>query len=193
MSIIPVESPAPVLPRRRKQLFATAYASAGVVMFTVALLGSYLVQRAADIETWLADNSIPLLQPTMGLFTLVLSAAAMQWAVYAISRDMRSHALLATGLTGLLGIAYINSIAFLYSQVGLEMANHSEAPLFYTLTASHLVFVAIGVLYLAVMAFRALGGQFSARYPEGISAAAVYWYVVVGLYGVIWYAVYVTK
>ena len=53
--------------------------------------------------------------------------------------------------------------------------------------------VAIGLLFVAVMGFQALGGQLTGRDAEGMSAAALYWYVTIAVYAVIWYAVYVTK
>ena len=40
------------------------------------------------------------------------------------------------------------------------------------------------------MAFRALGGQLTGRVAEGISAAALYWYVTVAVYAVVWYTIY---
>ena len=43
------------------------------------------------------------------------------------------------------------------------------------------------------MAFRTLGGQYSGRDREGIAAAALFWYVTVAVYAVIWYTVFVTK
>ena len=47
--------------------------------------------------------------------------------------------------------------------------------------------------HTALMAFRTLGGQYSAKDREGVVAAAVVWYVMVAVYGAIWYAVLVTK
>ena len=43
------------------------------------------------------------------------------------------------------------------------------------------------------MGFRTLGGQFSSRQPDGIAAAAVFWYACVALYVVVWFAVYIMK
>jgi heme/copper-type cytochrome/quinol oxidase subunit 3 len=53
--------------------------------------------------------------------------------------------------------------------------------------------VGAGMLYLLVMGFRALGGQLTGRAAEGMSAAALYWYITIGVYAVVWYAIYVTK
>ena len=50
-----------------------------------------------------------------------------------------------------------------------------------------------GLAFLAVMAFRALGGQLTGRAAEGASAAALYWFVTVAVYGVVWYAITITK
>src|SRR3546814_947089 len=56
-----------------------------------------------------------------------------------------------------------------------------------TLFRSHLVMVVGGLLFAAVMAFQALGGQLTGRDAEGMSAAALYWYVTVVVYIAVWY------
>ena len=40
---------------------------------------------------------------------------------------------------------------------------------------------------------RTVGGEYSAKDVEGIRGAAMFWYVTVGLYLVLWYAIYITK
>ena len=56
----------------------------------------------------------------------------------------------------------------------------------------HLAMVIAGMVFLTLMTFRALSGNFR-RIPEGVTAAGVYWYITVGVYAVVWYAVYITK
>lgn len=180
------------LPRRRELLFGTAFGTAGVVMALVTLIGTYIATRDAAGAAWLSENTIPLTQPNMQLVTLGMSVVTMQWAVFSINRDDRYHTYLALGVTILLGAAFINQTTFLYREVGLMMSQ-PEGPLFYAVTAGHLAMVAAGVVFLVLMAFRALGGQFSSRQPDGISAAAVFWYAACALYGVIWFAVYIQK
>ena len=192
MTLIPTSVPAPTMPRRRQQLMGTAIASAAVAAFTFTLLGRYLALRAANIDTWLGENNIPLTQPNMQMGTLVLSLFTAQWAVWAIARDERGQSYLALGVTALLGVAFLNQTTFLWTVVGLEMSQ-LEGPYFYALTASNFAFVAVGLVYLLLMGFRTLGGQFDSKYPEGLSAAVLFWYVNVALYSVIWYAVYITK
>jgi heme/copper-type cytochrome/quinol oxidase subunit 3 len=51
----------------------------------------------------------------------------------------------------------------------------------------------VGMLFLAVMAFKAVGGQLTGRAAEGMSAAALYWFVTVATYSVVWYTITISK
>jgi heme/copper-type cytochrome/quinol oxidase subunit 3 len=183
---------APQQPRRRELLFGTAFATAGVVAVMATLIGYYLAARNAGGADWFAANSIPLTQPNMQLVTLCMSVVTMQWAVYSIARDDRTHTYLALGVTLLLGAAFVNQTTFLYKQAAVTI-DQPEGPLFYAVTGGNLAMVVAGMVFLALMAFRALGGQFSSRQPDGIAAAAVFWYASVAVYAVVWIAVYVMK
>ena len=180
------------MPRRRELLFGTAFATAGVSMALIALIGNYIATRDLAGITWLADNQFALTQPNMQLVTLGMSVVTMQWAVWSISRDDRYHTYLALGVTLLLGIAFVNQTSFLYSEAGITITQ-PEGPLFYAVTGGHLAMVVAGLLFIILMAFRTMGGQYSSRQPDGISAAAIFWYAAVALYAVIWFAVYVQK
>ena len=183
----------PAPPRRRELLFGTAFASAGVVMVLVTLIGAYLNARsAAPVATWLAKNAIPLTQPNMMMATLAMSAVTMQWAVWSIDRDDRGHTYMALGVTLLLGAAYLNQVSFLYSEVKITMAQ-LEGPLFYATTGTHVAMVIGAMVFLVLMGFRALGGQFSSRQPDGIGAAAVFWHATVASFVLVWVAVYILK
>src|SRR5262245_51243964 len=98
------ELPPPVLPRRRQLLFGSAFAAAAAAMYMFTVLGQYLNARHVAGDVWLSEHNIPLAQPNVILFTLLMSAVTMQWAVYAIARDDRGNAYLATGMTLMFGI-----------------------------------------------------------------------------------------
>lgn len=185
-------TPPPVLPRRRELLFGTAFMTAGVVMAMATLIGAYIATRDANGAAWLSANTIPLSQPNMQLITIGMSVVTMQWAVWSINRDDRYHTYLALGVTLLLGVAFVNQVSFLYKQAGITIVQ-AEGPLFYAVTAGHLAMVVAGMVFMALMGFRTLGGQFSSRQPDGIGAAAIFWYAAAALYAVIWFAVYVQK
>src|SRR3546814_4256390 len=96
---------------------------------------------------------------------------------------------MALGITLLLGVAFVNSTVYLYQQLLMGFDTENISPLLYAVTGAHLVMVVGGLLFAAVMAFQALGGQLTGRDAEGMSAAALYWYVTVVVYIAVWYGV----
>src|SRR5262245_50757843 len=110
--------PAPVQ-RPRVLVVATAFAAAASAMYFISLTGMYLARRNATLlggNPWLPEDTIiPLTQPNIMLFTLLMSAVTMQWAVNAIKNDDRPHAYLALLITLGLGFCFIVMAAYLYT------------------------------------------------------------------------------
>ena len=144
--------PAPLQPRRRELIFGTAFATAGVVAVMATLIGYYLAARNAGGADWFSANTIPLTQPNMQALTLAMSVVTMQWAVYAIARDDRTHSYLALGITLLLGTAFVNQSIFLFKQAAVTI-EQPEGPLFYAVTVGSLLMVVAGMIFIALMAF----------------------------------------
>jgi heme/copper-type cytochrome/quinol oxidase subunit 3 len=192
MSGTALAAPAPPQGRRRELLFGTAFATSGVVMLMLTLLGAYLAARNAAGAEWLSGNVLPLTQPNMQMFALVLSVVTMQWAVYAINNDDRPSTLVALGITLLLGAAFVNQTVFLFKLVGVT-AEQTEGTLFYAVTGGQLAMALAAMVLVVFVAFRALGGQYSSRNADGIAAAAVFWDSMVAVYLAVWIAVYIMK
>lgn len=192
---------APPAPERRPRvlLIGTAFAAAASAAVFAGLLAVYLSVRSQWLEgedAWLpAGTDIPLSPGNMGMVTLVMSVVTVQWAVYAGSRRDRPHAYQALGLTILLGVAHVVQMVYLWTQWELPLADEPtlQAVLLFTVLGSHVAMVAGALVFLALMTVRSLGGQFTGRDVEGLSAAALYWYVTVSIYAVLWYAVLITK
>jgi heme/copper-type cytochrome/quinol oxidase subunit 3 len=192
MSTIPAEVTPAVLPKRRQTVVGAAFAAASSAMLVVLLLGNYLEIRSAS-DNFFDGVSMPLAQPNVMFWGLGLSVLSIQWAVWAIARDERAQASWAIGITALLGLSFLNSTWYLMSQSDLAVGVQPEAGATFAVVGAHVAMVLVGLLMVAVMAFRTFGGQFSSRYPDGWSAAALYWHTTVGVYVLVWYAVYVTK
>lgn len=192
--------PPPPARRPRLLLVGTSFAAAASVAAFGALLGVYFSLRSdwmALERAWLPEGStIPLSPGNMGMITLVMSLVSVQWAVHAGSRRDRPHAYQALGLTVLLGIAHVVQIAFLWTQWDLPL-NAAEptfqAVLIYTIIGLHIAMVAGALIFLTLMMLRSLGGQFTGRDVEGLSAAALYWWVTVAVYAVLWYGILIVK
>jgi heme/copper-type cytochrome/quinol oxidase subunit 3 len=194
----PLAAAPPPAPRRpRVLLIGSAFGAVASALTIVAMLAAYLQLRAnriADGVTALPDGVVlPLTPGTMGLVTLSMSVVTMAWIVHSLRNDDRTHAYLGLGLTILLGVAFINSTAYLYQQLAMGLTASGTAGLLYAVTGAHLVMVVVGLVFIAVMGFQALGGQLTGRDAEGMSAAALYWYVTVAVYVAVWYGIYITK
>ena len=183
--------------RPRVLMVGTMFTVAAVVMVFTGLIGIYLAMRAGVVatgDTWLPEGiDIPLSQPTMNIFNLLMGAVTVQWAVYAIARDDRVNSYLALGLTFVFGLMFIVTQSYLWSLMELDITGSPQAVLIYTIGGAHLAFLVGTMVFLVLMAIRALGGQFTSRQHDGISSAALTWHAMTAVYFVIWIAVYITK
>lgn len=199
-----VTTPSPLLtapppaPRRPRVLtMAAAFGGVASSMFVLAMLGAYLQvrgERLADGVTALPEDIVlPLTPGNMGLLTLAMSVVTVAWLSFSLRNEDRIHAYLALGLSILLGIAFVNSTVYLYQQMEMGFTLTGTSGLLYAVTGAHLVMTAVGLIFIGVMGFQALGGQLTGRDAEGMSAAALYWYVTVAVYLPVWYGIYITK
>jgi heme/copper-type cytochrome/quinol oxidase subunit 3 len=191
-------APAPTR-RPRVLLIGTAFASAASVAVFVGLLAVYFSVRAqvtADGTAWLPTGAeIPLSPGNMSMVTLLMSLVTVQWAVHAAAHRDRGHAYAALGVTVLFGLAHITQIAFLWTQWNLPLNGEGsvQAVLLFTVLGLQVAMTGAALIFIALMTLRSLGGQFTGPDAEGLSAAALYWYVTVAVYSVLWYAVLILK
>ena len=182
--------------RPRVLLVGTALAAAAAFMAMMGLVGIYVSARAevlASGNAWLPyGSSIPLTPGNIAMATMLISAITMWWAVDAVGKNDRPMAYLALGMTIFFGIAVINAISFLYSQMDLAVSS-TPGLLIITITGAQISLIIIGLVYAAVMTFRTLGGEYHGRDREGLTAAALFWYVTIASQAVIWFAIFVVK
>lgn len=192
-----VTAPPPEARRPRVLLVGSALAAVASGLVVLTMLAAYLQLRGDRLDagvTALPEGTVlPLTPGNMGFTTLLMSTITMAWIVHALRRDDRTHAYLGLGVTILLGAAFINSTVYLYQQLALGVTTSGTSALLYAVTGTHLVMVFVGLVFTAVMGFQALGGQLTGRDAEGMSAAALYWYVTVAVYAAVWYGIYITK
>ena len=174
-------APAPAPRRPRVLLVGATFGAVASALTVMGLLAVYLGVRHADhlagSPTFPKGTVIPLTPGTMALVTLGMSVVFMAWAVDALRHDDRGHAYVALVLTLVFGACFIIDTAYLYQQIAVAPTSAPIIGLLYAVTGAHIVMVVIGLLFVAVMGFQALGGQLTGRDAEGMSAAALYWYV----------------
>jgi heme/copper-type cytochrome/quinol oxidase subunit 3 len=193
-----VTAPAPPPRRPRVLLIGAAFGAVASALVVLTTLAVYLQVRDDFLDSGGTggtpdDFVLPLTPGGMGMVTLLMSVITVSWAVWALRRDDRPHGYLAVGVTLLLGIAFINATVYLYQSLSLGLTFSGLGGLLYIVTGSHLVMTVVGLVFIAVMGFQSLGGQLTGRDAEGMSAAALYWYVTVAVYAAIYYGIYITK
>jgi heme/copper-type cytochrome/quinol oxidase subunit 3 len=122
-----------------------------------------------------------------------MSCVTIQWAAYAIANGARTQSYLALAVTLLLGVAVVNQTIFYYLDMGLAIDDSRAALLMYVITGSHLAMLGAAMVFIVLMAIRALAGQYAGRQSDGIVAATIYWYAMVAVYFVIWIGIYIAK
>lgn len=190
-------APPPPPTRPRTLLVGSALTASSIGFGIFCLVAIYLARRSDVIntgQTWLPKGSqIPLPQPNMMFVTLLMSCVTVAWAAWALRRDDKQNAYVALGVTTLMAFAYVVQATYLFSLTNIPVdAPQGQGVLFWAISGAHLGMVIGGLVFLALMTFRALSGNFR-RIPDGVTAAGIYWYITVGVYAVVWYAVYITK
>jgi heme/copper-type cytochrome/quinol oxidase subunit 3 len=198
MSIVHATAlPAAPAVRGRNLLVATSFAIAATLMYFGGLFGIYFAERSVERNagrSWIPDSArIELTPPGMIMWTLLISVAVMQWAVYSIKRDDRPHALLAVGATLAMGAMVLVQSGWQFVQMELVADETAASALIYTIAGSFMVAILIGMLFVILVGFRALAGQYSSRQTDGIVAASLYWYTLVFIYFIIWIGVFIAK
>ncbi|MFZ8998540.1 MAG: cytochrome c oxidase subunit 3 [Ilumatobacteraceae bacterium] len=186
----PAAAPAP----RRQMLVATALAGVAGSMLVGAMLAVWVLLRERVVgagERFPVDYVITEVATNVMLMTIWALCLFAQWAVYSGRRGDRAHTGLALGVVGVLAIAFVNAQAFVYSQMGVGIADDYYGALFYAVTGTMTAIVIAGLVFTSVAAFRALGGRL--QETEVLSAHALYWYFAATAYSAVWFVVYVTK
>ncbi|MDZ7677469.1 MAG: cytochrome c oxidase subunit 3 [Acidimicrobiales bacterium] len=198
--IVPADLPEAPRARPRVVLIGTALSIAAIAAMFVGLFAVYFTMRSDTIAgggDWVPGGAgtIPLAPASVMFVTLVMTSITVHWAVWAISRDDRANTWLALGLTLMLSAAFLNQAAFLYGQMGWEIAGDLavQAVLIYAITGAQILMLVVAMVFLALMAVRAMAGGYSSRDSEGLVAASLFWHAAVVAYAVVWTAIYQIK
>ena len=199
IALPPAADPAP----RRQVFVATAIASSAMVMMVSGMLAVWMKFRAAaptrassdglyQIKDWLpADIKIPEVAANTMFSTFFVACLMAQWAVYSAKRKDSGHRSLALLITSVIGVAIINAQVAVWSQMGIGVRDGAYQTMFYAVTGTMVVLVAIGIAFGVAAYFRSVGGRSDDL--QVVSAHALYWYVLTAAFTAVWFLVYVQK
>jgi cytochrome c oxidase subunit 3 len=158
------------------------------VMFFSGLFAAYFNARA-NVAQWPPINPetgeqfhlaiMPLVGPATVL--LILSSFTCQFGVWAIRRGDRTMFLRNFAVTFLLGVTFLVMQGIDYALLaseGITLSAGTFGTTYFTLTGFHGAHVFGGVIMLAVVLYRGMAGQFSARHHDAVEASSLYWHFV---------------
>jgi cytochrome c oxidase subunit 3 len=186
--------PAPSPTRPRTLFVATALVCAAGTALFAGMLGLYLSLRDAAGGTtadWVPKGvDIPDVAVNVMLITMIGGCVVAQWAVYAISTDNRRDTTIALGVLAVFGVAVVNAQVYVYNALGLDILANKYSLLVYAITGTFLVAIVFGIVFAILMAFRELGGRYSAKDHDGITSLALFWYFLTVAFAGVWYVIY---
>ncbi|MGE0305164.1 MAG: cytochrome c oxidase subunit 3 [Acidimicrobiia bacterium] len=195
MSLALPPAPAPVRPRTL--LVGTAMACVAGTALLGSMLAFYLSQRDAQLETgvaWLPTGvKIPEVATNIMLATMLAASVMARWAVWAMKRSDRQSTYIALGLTTIFGIAVLNAQGYTWINMKMTVDNSKYAVLVYSITGTFFAMLIGACVATALLAFRTLGGRYSTRDTEGLSAASLLWDFLLVAYAAMWLVIYVVK
>ncbi len=165
-------------------------------IFTCFLTG-YMHVRYSTTVPWpnpsevfaltIAGHSIPLILIAIMTFILISSSGTMAMAVNFGYRRNRNMAALFMILTAMFGATFVGMQAFEWSKLifeegirpwGNPMGAAQFGSCFFMITGFHGFHVSVGVLYLAIVAFKVWRGDYETRGYEIVEIAGLYWHFV---------------
>jgi heme/copper-type cytochrome/quinol oxidase subunit 3 len=185
---------APAPPARRQTLVVTALGCMAGTMLIGAMLAIWMTLRGRVVDAgdrFPEGYTIAEVASNVMLITIGSVLVFAQWAVYSAKRGDRINFGIAQAVTVILGVAFINAQAFVYTQMGMPLAEGSYPALFYSITGTMVALVVVGIVFSCVAAFRYLGGR--SNDTELVSASTLYWYFLAAAFAAVWFFVYVTK
>ena len=186
-----------------KQTFHVPWGKAMMWIFLLSdtfifscFLTGYMTVRISTTEVWpnasevfalhMFGADIPLILIAIMTFILITSSGTMAMAVnfgYARNRKVTATLML---VTALLGASFVGMQAFEWSKLISEgvrpWGNPFGAPqfgsAFFMITGFHGLHVTGGVIYLLIVAFKVLRGDYESRGYEIVEITGLYWHFV---------------
>ena len=109
------------------------------------------------------------------LLTALMSSVTVEWAPYAIKRGNRRQTLWGLTLTLGLGLAFLNLLWYVGTQLGFGVADHAFGTVVYAAVIAMGVHVAVGLGFIVIAFARAAGHQVVTGDHQLVRAAAWYW------------------
>lgn len=179
--------------RRNALPLAVLVAGAGVATLIGGLVAAYLALKAAPGDFIPEDTSFDNYTASTLLITALMAMVTVEWGLYGIRKGFRGQALFAFGITTLLGVAFLNALYYLITQLPFEAASSPYAGIVTALLVVAFAIALAGVIAVILTGLRAVGHQLTTDNLHVGRAGALVWHIAAVAWIAVYYTVYVTK
>ena len=155
---------------------------ASEIMFFTGLIGSYIVLRFHNLESWPVPSTVLNIPLTaINTFILICSSATLVLGLASVQRGYIEGLQVGMFLTVALGITFLSIQVNEYRELihdGFTISSSIFGSCFFTLTGFHGAHVFAGVVWLFVVLIRSLKGRFTPAEYAGVEIVGLYWHFV---------------
>ncbi|MGH7903633.1 MAG: cytochrome c oxidase subunit 3 [Candidatus Dormibacteraceae bacterium] len=153
---------------------------ASEVMFFGSLFAMYFYMYGSHLN-WPPSGTravevFPL--PTINTVVLITSGVTMHISHTAIQRGNRRRYMIWLLVTIILGAAFECGQALEFTTANFNLTSNQFSSAFFTMTGFHGLHVFGGLVFLCLVLFRSVRGQFNQEHHVGVAACAIYWHFV---------------
>jgi heme/copper-type cytochrome/quinol oxidase subunit 3 len=179
--------------RRNALPLAVAVAGVGVIALIGGLVAAYLALKAAPGAFVPEGTSFDNYTASTLVITALLAMVTVEWGLYGIRKGFRGQALFAFGITTLLGVAFLNALYYLITQLPFEPESSPYAGVVTAMLVAAFGVALIGVIAVVLTWLRAIGHQLTTDNLHVGRAGALVWHIATVAWIAVYYTVYVTK
>ena len=155
---------------------------ASEIMFFTGLIGSYIVLRFANLQSWPVPSTVLNIPLTaVNTFILICSSATLVLGLASVQRGNIEGLQVGLFLTVLLGTIFLSIQVSEYRALihdGFTISSSIFGSCFFTLTGFHGAHVFVGVIWLSVVLIRSFLGYFNPEEYAGVEIVGLYWHFV---------------
>ena len=169
-----------------------AYIGSECLLFG-ALISTYLIYKGRSVTGPTPHEIFNIPLTSVSTFDLLMSSLAMVLALAAVTRGDKLWSRVWLGTTALLGAAFVGAQCYEFTSFvheGLTIKTNLFGSTFFTLTGTHGVHVAVGVVWLTTLLVRSFQGKLGPEKALNVEIAGLYWHFVDIVWIVIFTVVY---
>ncbi|HOZ81327.1 MAG TPA: cytochrome c oxidase subunit 3 [Bacteroidia bacterium] len=150
-------------------------AMASMVMLFAGLTSAYIVRK--NEGNWI-EFSLPKMF-TISTITIIISSFIIQYAIYAIKRNLLNQVKIAVITTLGLGIAFVFMQFYAWTVMvnnGIHLVGNPSGSFIYVLSGMHILHLAGGIISMIVISVKSILERYSPKNYLGLQLGAIFWH-----------------